>query len=76
MANEVKQPAIIWGGMYRLSEKGERLTRPVADKSSFGKAGYSKLIKLSDRRSGADPPRNESEMIGVVVSYLLRYASR
>src|SRR6266851_3395421 len=37
-----------------------RVTRSVADKSSFCGAGNEMPCRSSDRRCGADPPRNES----------------
>ena len=43
----------------------ERETRPAEDdKSSFGNAGKSTPSWWSDRRRGADPPRNESGRVG------------
>ena len=46
-------------------------TRSVADKSSFPNAGNGNgmPLKSSDRRRGADPPRNESGMTGALSSF-------
>jgi hypothetical protein len=40
----------------------------VADKSSFDNPENSIPSKLSDRRRGADPPKNESGTTGTVLS--------
>src|SRR5712691_9805531 len=42
----------------------ERVTRSRVDKSSFPIAGNGMPHKLSDRRRGADPPKNEPGTIG------------
>src|SRR5712671_2827217 len=50
------------GEMYPESGMSSRvsMTRPLADKSSFGTDGTGMLSNLSSRRCGADPPKNES----------------
>ena len=44
--------------------QNSRKSRSLVDKSSFGNAGNGMRIKLSDRRRGADPPKNESGRFG------------
>ena len=50
-----------WGIIQR-----SRKTRSLVDKSRFGSAGNGMRIKVSDRRRGADPPKNESGRFGTV----------
>src|SRR5712672_2224837 len=44
--------------------KRESVTRPLADKSSFGISGNGMLLNSSSRRRGADLPKNESGRTG------------
>jgi|SRR5712671_2831657 len=59
------------GEMYPESGMSSRvsMTRPLADKSSFGTDGTGMLSNLSSRRCGADPPKNESGRIGITWLY-------
>jgi hypothetical protein len=61
------------GEMYPESgiSKRWRIMRSVADKRSFPNAGNGNgmPVNCSDRRRGADPPRNESVMTGASFSF-------
>jgi len=67
----VRAVAIASGEMYPESGMSQRMsvTRPGADKSSFGIDGNGMLLNLSVRRRGADPPKNESGKIGATSPY-------
>ncbi len=79
VVNVERSVTIASGEMYpeRGMPQRERWTRSVADKSSLGKLGNGIRSNESDRRRGANPPRNKSGTTGSVISFdtRSRYAS-
>jgi len=65
---DVRVVAIVWGEIHPNSGISTRAseTRPLVDKSIFGINGNENLVKLSVRRRGADPPRNESGRVDTI----------
>src|SRR5712671_4236013 len=62
----VRAVAIVSGEMDPESGmlQSSSMTRPLADKSSFGIDGSGILLKLSFCKRGAEPPKNESRKTG------------
>ena len=62
LTNLARPVWIAWGEMYPERPIFERVrqTRSFADKRNFGSAGNGMVVRLRDRKRGADPPKNPS----------------